>query len=164
MARWQQHQPFPSAELLGGWQQGWEAQMNWDAMIPWNKCPFSSSRGTAEEWSPSVHNQHLTGRPKEVLFLWYVVSTRGHMLAVFLSKELFSWLSPCSVLTVLCSFNSSWLIRSLNSLLYPLCQREGKLWKWCWDSLSRERSCSKESDPAESPTLQVKSGQEQFLS
>lgn len=48
---------------------------------------------------------------------------------------------PC--LIALCSFSGSCLIRSLNSLLYPLCQNEWKLWKWVWYSLGRKRSCSK---------------------
>lgn len=66
-------------------------------------------------------------------------------------------------LTALCSFNGSGLIRSLNSLLYPLCQNEWRLWKSFWDSLSRKRSCSRETLQKRLAS-QVKNGQQQFPS
>lgn len=128
----------------------------------WTKCPFFQGNGAPPCTISILESRHSPAQrrsfPLECDF--YMRAHAGCFPLqgiVFLAAAI-----PC--LTGLCSFNGSGLIRSLNSLLYPLCQNEWRLWKSFWDSLSRKRSCSKESDPAERLTSRVKNGQQQFPS
>lgn len=117
---------------LGWWAKGW-------------------SRGTFGKSSSSMHNKQLTvtlhtRRKKSSFPLVCDSYTRAHA-GCFPLKGIVFLAAAIPCLIALCSFSGSCLIRSLNSLLYPLCQNEWKLWKSVWYSLGRKRSSSKEAAP-----------------